>query len=225
MRAIWALLIITGCLGSSVLPQIDMVSYGEVQQARHPRLHDALRYFKGLLDWLNQNLVTIALVVVTLWATRINKRSLQVAREQFDREWQPDLRVKFTSTDRPSAEIQVANLGRAAAMIETLNVQVGMTDAAPIEKLPLNWLIPGGVSDVRNGHQLLNEYIWKHKIRGPKAQAGQDYVKWREPAVASLGFYSGGRESETSPSKLGILIIKTHFGGTRVEGVGPSKDL
>ena len=73
------------------------------------------------------------------------KTALVLTRQQFDREWEPDLRIAVLAhLDSQRTHAKVANLAKPSALITAMHVGAGEDHKQDIATYPRSELVPGG---------------------------------------------------------------------------------
>ena len=185
--------------------------------------------FPQIWDWLYSNsaavqaaasLVTLFLTFVLVWATlryvKATKDSLQVAREQLEREWRPDLHVKLRA-DAGRVFIDCTNLGRAAVLADAvlLEAENGEKSQAAVD-LPI---LPGKcrpielTSELRRYHSLSPG---RDKERLLRATGGRAVILgFPEDALifsVALRYISGGTSHESEHIPFATHIMESYVG-------------
>ena len=129
------------------------------------------------------------------------RRFLQLSREQYEREWQPDLRI--ANIQRVGGEqvlLSVANFARPAALVKKLLLGTGgraEQGTAPqgVESFSVRFLVSGGQIREDIAIQLyVGEY--RRKYSPPQAPVGQR-SQWQAGFSAALVYYCGGKDNQT----------------------------
>lgn len=95
-------------------------------------------------------LLTIFLVVATIGYARTATKLLRLNREQFERDWHPDLRIaEIQRIGSAQVYLKVANLAKPAVLVKQLKIGSGgrTKDGMPpedVDTFPLIILVPGG---------------------------------------------------------------------------------
>ena len=90
-------------------------------------------------------LLSLVLARATLRYVDAADKSLKLAREQFDREWSPELHVRLERISTTDAKIIVTNLGKSSVLLQLLQLRQ-ISHAAPFERCFLNEPIVGGMT-------------------------------------------------------------------------------
>ncbi len=150
-------------------------------------------------------LLTLVLAVATLWYAVSTHKLLRLSREQFEREWRPDLRIAdVQSTSNPQnlmreTNLRIVNLARPAALIKELKIGTGGrsqkgVQPQDVETFSITHLVPGGqIYDAVMVHAELGEY---RKTRNPVPFPGS-----KSPSQAimniALVYDCAGAENQT----------------------------
>jgi hypothetical protein len=155
----------------------------------------------NLLQWFNQHavpftlilayipliatvvttIVSLVLVRATLRYTESSDRSLALSREQFEREWAPELHIKLERLSARDARILVTNLAKISVLMQMVQMRK-LSMAVPSVRSFLNEPLVGGTT--------WSEDLGKRLI----ACTGENY----EGQIAvSITFYAAGRMYRT----------------------------
>lgn len=162
------------------------------------------------LQWLNQhsipfNLIvayvplaaTIATTILSLVLARATLRyaesadkSLALAREEFERQWSPELHIKLEKAATRQAKIVVTNLGKISVLLQMLQLR-RLAMGVPSLRSFLNEPLVGGTTWTDDlGKNLL-------------ACTGEDY---EGQIAASMTFYASGRLFRTDWFRFQINV-------------------
>src|ERR1700744_4438646 len=89
--------------------------------------------------------LSVVLARATLRYGKAADHGLEVSREQFEREWAPDLHVRLERASTADAKIVITNLARASVLLQLVQLRT-MTHAMPFERQYLNDPLVGGNS-------------------------------------------------------------------------------
>ena len=155
----------------------------------------------NLLQWLNQHAVPFTLILAyipliatvvttivslvlaraTLRYTASSDRSLALAREQFEREWAPELHIKLERLSPRDAKILATNLAKISVLMQMVQMRK-LSMAVPSLRYFLNEPLVGGTT--------WSEDLGKRLF----ACTGEDY---EGQIVVSITFYAAGRMYRT----------------------------
>lgn len=125
--------------------------------------------------------LSVILARATLRYAEATDKSLALAREEFEREWSPELHIKLERTSGGEARIVVTNLAKISVLLQLMQLRK-LTQAVPFERCFLNDPLVGGMTWTQDvGKRLL-------VCTGPEF-AGL--------IAASVTFYSSGRMFRT----------------------------
>jgi hypothetical protein len=143
--------------------------------------------FSGLINYipLVATVVTCVLSVILARATlryaEAADKGLALAREEFEREWSPELHIKLERISASEAQIVVTNLAKISVLLQLMQIRK-ITQAVPFERCFLNDPLVGGMSWTQDiGKRLL-------VCTGPEFEG---------LIAASVTFYSSGRMFRT----------------------------
>jgi cell division protein FtsL len=101
--------------------------------------------FIPLLASIVSTLVTVILARATLRYVSATDKSLQLAREQFEREWAPELHIHIERVSPAEAKLTITNLAKSSVLMQLVQIRK-IHDAVPFAKYPLNHPLVGGRS-------------------------------------------------------------------------------
>jgi hypothetical protein len=124
---------------------------------------------------------SIILARATLRYVEATDKGLALAREEFEREWSPDLHIKMERVSATEARIIVTNLAKTSVLLQLLQLRK-ISHATPFERCRLNDPLVGGMT-------------WTQEMgRRILACTGQEF---EGPIAASMTFYAAGRMYRT----------------------------
>lgn len=124
---------------------------------------------------------SIILARATLRYVEATDKGLALAREEFEREWSPDLHIKMERVSPTEARVIVTNLAKASVLLQLLQLRK-ISHATPFERCRLNDPLVGGMT-------------WAQELgRRIIACTGSDF---EGPIAASMTFYASGRMFRT----------------------------
>ena len=116
-------------------------------------------------------------------------------REQFEREWAPELHVRLERASTADAKIVITNLARASVLLQLVQLRT-MTHAMPFERQYLNDPLVGGNTWTQHiGERIL-------------AITGKDY---EGTIAASVSFYAAGRLYKSDWFRFDVEIQRGRF--------------
>ena len=125
--------------------------------------------------------VSLVLVRATLRYTEASDRSLALSREQFEREWAPELHIKLERTSGRDARILATNLAKISVLMQMVQLRK-LSMAVPSLRSFLNEPLVGGTT--------WSEDLGKRFF----ACTGEDY---QGQVAVSITFYAAGRMYRT----------------------------
>jgi hypothetical protein len=140
-------------------------------------------------------ILSVVLARATLRYAKAADHSLELSREQFEREWAPELHVRLERASTADARIVITNLARASVLLQLVQLRT-MTHAMPFERQYLNEPLVGGTT-------------WTQHIGDRiRAMSGNDF---EGTIAASVSFYSAGRLYRTDWFRFDIEIVRGRF--------------
>jgi len=124
---------------------------------------------------------SIVLARATLRYVEATDKGLALAREEFEREWTPDLHIKMERISSEEARVIVTNLAKASVLLQLLQLRK-LSHAMPFERCRLNDPLVGGMT-------------WSQDM-GKRILACAGY-EFEGPIAASVTFYAAGRMYRT----------------------------
>lgn len=126
-------------------------------------------------------LFSVILARATLRYVEATDKGLALAREEFEREWTPDLHVKIERVSPTEAKVIVTNLAKTSVLLQLLQLRK-LTHAMPFERCRLNDPLVGGSTwTAEMGRRIIA--CTGHEFEGPIA--------------AAMTFYAAGRMFRT----------------------------
>lgn len=126
-------------------------------------------------------LFSVVLARATLRYVEATDKGLALAREEFEREWSPDLHIKMERVSSTEARIIVTNLAKTSVLLQLLQLRK-LSHAVPFERCRVNDPLVGGMTWTQEmGRRILA--CTGHEFEGPIA--------------ASMTFYAAGRMYRT----------------------------
>jgi hypothetical protein len=124
---------------------------------------------------------SVILARATLRYVEATDKGLALAREEFEREWSPDLHIKLERVSPTEARIIVTNLAKSSVLLQLLQLRK-ISHAVPFERCRLNDPLVGGMTwSSEMGKRIL-------------ACTGKEF---EGPIAACLTFYCSGRMFRT----------------------------
>jgi len=126
-------------------------------------------------------LFSVILARATLRYVEATDKGLALAREEFEREWSPDLHVKLERVSNTEAKVVVTNLAKSSVLLQLLQLRK-ISHAVPFERCRLNDPLVGGTT-------------WTEEMG--KRILGCTGKEFEGPIAASITFYCAGRMFRT----------------------------
>ena len=126
-------------------------------------------------------LFSVILARATLRYVEATDKGLALAREEFEREWTPDLHIKLERISATEARVIVTNLAKSSVLLQLLQLRK-ISHAVPFERCRLNDPLVGGMT-------------WSQEMgKRIVACTNRDF---EGPIAASVTFYAAGRMFRT----------------------------
>jgi hypothetical protein len=140
-------------------------------------------------------ILSVVLARATLRYAKAADHTLDLSREQFEREWAPELHVRLERASTADAKIVLTNLARASVLLQLVQLRT-MTHAMPFERQYLNDPLVGGST-------------WTHHI-GDRILAitGNDF---EGTIAASVSFYAAGRLYRSDRFRFDVEVARGRF--------------
>jgi hypothetical protein len=124
---------------------------------------------------------SVILARATLRYVEATDKGLALAREEFEREWTPDLHIKLERVSTSEAKVVVTNLAKSSVLLQLLQLRK-ISHAVPFERCRLNDPLVGGLTwSAEMGKRIL-------------ACTGKEFDG---PIAACMTFYCSGRMFRT----------------------------
>src|SRR5436853_5051236 len=124
---------------------------------------------------------SVILARATLRYVEATDKGLALAREEFEREWSPDLHIKIERISATEARVIVTNLAKTSVLLQLLQLRK-LSHAMPFERCRLNDPLVGGTT--------WSQEMGKRII----SCTGQEF---EGPIAAAMTFYAAGRMFRT----------------------------
>jgi hypothetical protein len=133
---------------------------------------------------------SVILARATLRYVEATDRGLELAREEFEREWNPDLHIKMEHVSANEARVIVTNLAKTSVLLQLLQLRK-LSHATPFERCRLNDPLVGGMT-------------WTQEM-GKRLVACTGY-EFEGPIAAAMTFYAAGRMYRTDWFRSQIVV-------------------
>ena len=143
-----------------------------------------------LLATVTTTILSIVLARATLRYAEASDKSLALAREEFERQWSPELHIKLERISSRQTKIVVTNLGKISVLLQMVQLRQ-LSMAVPSLRSLLNEPLVGG-------------YTWTDELgQHLFACTGDDY---EGQIAASVTFYASGRMYRTDWFRFQIQV-------------------
>src|ERR1700757_4087390 len=133
---------------------------------------------------------SVILARATLRYVEATDKGLALAREEFEREWTPDLHIKLERVSSDEALVIVTNLAKTSVLLQLLQLRK-LSHAMPFERYRLNDPLVGGMT-------------WSQEMgRRILACTGEEF---EGPIAAAMTFYAAGRMYRTDWFRAQIQV-------------------
>jgi hypothetical protein len=133
---------------------------------------------------------SVILARATLRYVEATDKGLALAREEFEREWTPDLHIKLERVSSEEARVIVTNLAKTSVLLQLLQLRK-LSHAMPFERCRLNDPLVGGMT-------------WQQDM-GKRILSCTGY-DFEGPIAASMTFYAAGRMFRTDWFRAQIQV-------------------
>jgi hypothetical protein len=154
-----------------------------------------------LIATVATTILSIVLARATLRYAETTDKSLALAREEFERQWSPELHVKLEKLSNRQTRLVVTNLGRISVLLQMVQLRQ-LSMAVPALRSFMNEPVVGGCT--------WTDELGKHLF----ACTGDDYDG---QVAASVTFYASGRLFRTDWFRFQIEV--SHGDVLRLEPV------
>jgi hypothetical protein len=136
------------------------------------------------------SILSLVLARATLRYVEATDKGLELAHEEFEREWSPDLHIKLQRVSANNVDVVVTNLAKTSVLLQLLQLRK-LSHAAPSERLVLNDPLVGGTT-------------WTHGVG--ERLTSMTGPKFEGVITASLTFYAAGRMYRTDWFRFQVLV-------------------
>jgi hypothetical protein len=157
---------------------------------QHSLPFPAIVAYIPLVATVTTTILSLVLARATLRYAEASDKSLALAREEFERQWSPELHIKLEKLTSRQARIVVTNLGKISVLLQMVQLR-RLSMAVPSLRSFLNDPLVGGST--------WTEDVGKHLF----ASTGEDY---EGQIAASMTFYASGRLFRTDWFRFHIQV-------------------
>ena len=136
------------------------------------------------------SILSILMARATLRYAASADKSLALAREEFEREWAPELHIKLAKVSASDADLIVTNLAKISVLIQLVQLR-RLSHAMPFERVLLNEPLVGGRT-------------WTQSFQRRLVTATGD--EFEGPIAASVTFFASGRMYRTDWFRFQIKV-------------------
>src|SRR5438477_3335077 len=145
-----------------------------------------------LIATVATTILSIVLARATLRYTETTDKSLALAREEFERQWSPELHIKLEKVSSRQTKIVVTNLAKISVLLQMVQLRQ-LSMAVPSLRSLLNEPLVGG-------------YTWTDELgQHLFACTGDDY---EGQIAASVTFYASGRMYQTDWFRFQVQVSR-----------------
>jgi hypothetical protein len=135
-------------------------------------------------------ILSVILARATLRYAESADKSLTLAREEFEREWSPELHIKLAKVSATESNIIVTNLAKISVLLQLVQIR-RLSHVVPFERVFLNEPLVGGMT-------------WTQSFQKRLITAtGDDF---EGPIAASVTFFASGRLFRTDWFRFQISV-------------------
>lgn len=152
--------------------------------------------FFGLVNYIPviatvvTTILSVVLARATLRYAESSDKSLALAREEFEREWSPELHIKLEKVSSSEIKLIVTNLARISVLLQMVQVRK-LAQAVPSERYFLNEPLVGGMT--------WTESFWKRLM----VATGENF---QGPIAVSVTFYASSRLFRTDWFRFQVAV-------------------
>ncbi|HUK49066.1 MAG TPA: hypothetical protein VLW06_15795 [Terriglobales bacterium] len=158
--------------------------------SRHPIPFTVVLEYIPLIATVTTTILSIVLARATLRYAEASDKSLALAREEFERQWSPELHIKLEKVSPRQARIVVTNLAKISVLMQLVQLR-RLSMAVPSLRTFLNEPLVGGCT-------------WSNDLgKNLFACTGDDYDGQIATAVT---FYASGRLYRTDWFRFQIQV-------------------
>jgi hypothetical protein len=158
--------------------------------SQHSFLFTMIVAYIPLVATVTTTILSMVLARATLRYAEASDKSLALAREEFERQWSPELHIKLEKVSSRQARIVVTNLARISVLLQMVQLR-RLAMGVPSLRTVLNEALVGGTT-------------WTHDLeRNLFSCTGDDY---QGQIAASMTFYASGRLFRTDWFRFQIQV-------------------
>lgn len=169
-----------------------------------------------LLATITTTVLSIILARATLRYAETTDKSLALAREEFERQWAPELHIKLEKINSRKTKIVVTNLARISVLLQMVQLR-RLALAVPSLRSMLNEPLVGGTT-------------WSDELGNHLFECTGD--SYQGQIAASVSFYAGGRLYRTDWFRFEVEVKRgeilqldpVNIAATRVQSIGDEEE-
>ena len=158
----------------------------------HNTAINAILAYVPLIATIVTTVLSLVLARATLRYAESSDKSLQLAREEFEREWSPELHVKLERVNAQQARIVVTNLAKISVLLQIVQLRRPSLGVPSFRSFLNEPLVGGSTWNHDLGHNLF-------------ACTGDDY---EGQVAACMTFYASGRLFRTDWFRFQIQVSR-----------------
>jgi hypothetical protein len=158
--------------------------------SQHPLPFNLIVAYIPLLATVVTTILSLVLARATLRYAESSDKSLALARDEFERQWSPELHVKLEKVNPRKTNIMVTNLGRISVLLQMVQLRQ-LSLAVPSLRSIVNEPLVGGST--------WTDELGKHMFDC----TGDDY---EGQVAASVTFYASGRMYRTDWFRFHVQV-------------------
>jgi hypothetical protein len=138
---------------------------------------------------------SVILARATLRYVEATDKGLALAREEFEREWSPDIHIKLERVSPTEVKIIVTNLAKCSVLLQLMQLRK-LSHVVPFERSRLNEPLVGGMT-------------WTLEVG--RRVVGCSGDEFEGPIAASVTFYASGRMYRTDWFRFQVQVRGGHI--------------
>ncbi|PYV49678.1 MAG: hypothetical protein DMG92_10255 [Acidobacteria bacterium] len=158
--------------------------------SQHSFIFNLIVAYIPLVATVTTTILSMVLARATLRYAESSDKSLALAREEFERQWSPELHIKLEKVSSRQAKIVVTNLAKISVLLQMVQLR-RLAMGVPSLRTILNEPLVGGTT-------------WTHELeKNLFSCTGDDY---QGQIAASMTFYASGRLFRTDWFRFQIQV-------------------
>lgn len=169
-----------------------------------------------LIATIATTVLSIVLARATLRYAETTDKGLALAREEFERQWSPELHIKLERLTSRKTKVVVTNLARISVLLQMVQLR-RLALAVPSLRSMLNEPLVGGTT-------------WSDELGNHMFECTGD--NYQGQIAASVSFYAGGRLYRTDWFRFEVEVKRgeilqldpVNIAATRVQSIGEEEE-